>query len=130
MFENLLKKASLAAVGCSGLSGAIQLWESPADIPNSVPAVCRAALIANITCDPILLTADQALANAALTEDVAAEYCTTACAESINMFQSRVDSACGRGALALWHESTLRQSPWHLASGLAWAYELSCIEDE
>ncbi|KAL1835395.1 hypothetical protein VTJ49DRAFT_6815 [Mycothermus thermophilus] len=102
--------AGLAAVSWCQEAAAIQLWATPGDIPTSVPARCRAALVQNITCPSSLVTAPQVASGSALSDDDAVAYCTDTCYDSLKTFQSRVATGCGTEIFV-------------------WAYDVSCIKD-
>lgn len=111
------------------LTAAIQIWSIPGDIPTTVPASCRAVLVQNITCPNYLITPTRVSNGMALLDGEAAEYCTAACYDSLNTFRTNVDARCGDTLYTMYKNSTLTQSGASLADGLAWAYNVSCIQD-
>lgn len=110
-------------------TAAIQIWSIPGDIPTTVPASCRAVLVQNITCPNYLITAAQVSNGMALLSGEAAQYCTADCYNSLNTFRTNVDARCGDTLYEMYKNSTLTQSGSSLADGLAWAYNVSCIQD-
>jgi hypothetical protein len=109
---------------------AIKLWDSANAIPSTVPESCRAALAQDIGCDNRLVTASQAASRAVLVGELAAEYCTSICHDSIEDFRTKVTAECGSKEYVLYANSTLKEAPADLANGLSWAYRLSCVKDE
>ncbi|SPB45014.1 unnamed protein product [Aspergillus niger] len=108
---------------------AIQVWDSPDDIPTAVPSDCRNALTYNMTCANSLVTAQDAANGAALVGVAAKTYCTKECHDSLQTFQESILSACGKKEYQLYKNSTTTQSPAVVADGLVWAYSLMCIQD-
>lgn len=99
------------------------------EISTAVPADCRNALTYNITSANSLVTAQYAINGAALVGVAATVYCTQECHDSLQTFQQKIRSGCGTSKYTLYVNSTTKQSPAVLADGLAWAYDLSCIQD-
>ncbi|KAL4759198.1 uncharacterized protein BDW70DRAFT_169597 [Aspergillus foveolatus] len=56
-------------------------------------------------------------------------YCTRQCRDSLQTFQEKIRTSCGKQEYELYVNSTTKQSPTVVADGLVWAYELSCIQD-
>ncbi|ESZ90353.1 LysM domain-containing protein [Sclerotinia borealis F-4128] len=107
----------------------IQIWSSPGALPTTIPASCRAVLSQNITCNPQLINAAFISAGRALDNVTATEYCTPTCYSSIKTFKTNVDLRCGSTSYAMYANSTFEQSGAQIADPLAWAYNVTCIED-
>jgi hypothetical protein len=127
----LLNSKHIAIILLEAISPAtsIQLWSSYTAIPSDVPLACRAALVLDIDCLNSLVRPQDIANGAVLTKDAAQLYCTSTCQESIQDYVHGVRSACGDKDYILNHDTTARQFPIALASGLSWAYNVSCIED-
>ena len=67
------------------LSFSIQLWSSPGALPTNIPASCRAELSKNITCSPVLVSAQFAAGGRAMDPKTAAQYCTSSCYNSLQV---------------------------------------------
>ncbi|KAJ5505939.1 hypothetical protein N7453_004896 [Penicillium expansum] len=89
---------------------AIQVWNNTDGFSDDVPA----AYVAN---------------GAALVGNLASQYCTEECHDSIDNFQRSSHLAYGTKAYALVKNSTARLVPGDIVNGLMWEYELSCIKD-
>ncbi|PHH87392.1 hypothetical protein CDD83_8935 [Cordyceps sp. RAO-2017] len=118
-----------AALLFSRAAFALSLWTSADAIPAGVPEACRKALARDIACGDSLVTAAQALSGRALGRGAAARYCTQACHDSLQAFRAEVEQHCGDAAHRMFPNSSLEQSGAVLASGLLWAYSLTCIRD-
>lgn len=129
MFQTTLCVALLTIGLATRDAAAIQIWKNPDEIPTAVPVDCRGALSYNITCANSLVTAQNAANGAALVGVAAKAYCTEECHDSLKTFQGDVLSSCGEKEYLLYENSTTKQSPAGLADGLAWAYDLTCIQD-
>lgn len=70
-----------------GRSLSIQLWPSAGALPTSIPAACRAELSKNITCSPLLISAQFAANGRALDPKTAGQYCTSTCYNSLKVSQ-------------------------------------------
>ena len=112
------------------LGTAVQLFNTPGDIPEAVPVRCRAALAQNITCSPLLITGQKAANGDYLSGSDLTTYCSSDCNASIKKFQTAVESACGKSSYSLYPNVTSTQVPLDVANGIAWAYNLVCIKDE
>lgn len=121
---------SLSAVVLMAASvSAIKLWDTPGDIPTTVPAKCRAPLSQNITCE-LLVTAAKAANGRALVGDAAVSYCSDTCRSSLASLQQKVTEGCGDTQYQLWENSNETRSGQALVDSLVWAQGLMCIEDE
>nr|POE90693.1 lysm domain-containing protein [Quercus suber] len=63
---------------------AFHLWDSPADLPSTIPASCRATLAGNITCDEII-PPNQPAHLARLDAADLDSYCTPGCGNSLKV---------------------------------------------
>lgn len=63
----------------------IHLWDTPGTLPVTIPAGCRAALSANISCSPNLVTPQFAAGGGALDKKTLGVYCTTTCQQSLQV---------------------------------------------
>lgn len=119
----------IAQLLAAGSTFAIQLWETPGDIPTSVPARCRVSLTQNITCE-LLVKADIAASGHALFGEAANLYCGDTCRSSMESFHSKVIAGCGDTEYELWENSSMPIAGKTIVDGLLWAQRLMCIEDE
>lgn len=110
-------------------AAAIQLWNNTDSFSDDVPAVCQNALTFDVKCANYLVTARDAANGAALVGDLVNQYCTQGCHDSIENFQRSSHLSCGTKAYILFKNSTARVVPGDIVNGLAWAYELNCIQD-
>ncbi|RYP62165.1 hypothetical protein DL771_009838 [Monosporascus sp. 5C6A] len=123
----MLAVVPLASLLLPSVSG-IKLWNSPGDIPTSVPARCRAPLTQNITCE-LLVKPDNAANGEIVPGGALDEFCGSTCRSSLETFQKNIASGCGNTYYALWKNSNLTQSPKVLADGFVWAHTLACLSD-
>jgi hypothetical protein len=119
----------LAVVLMAVSVSAVKLWNSPADLPTTVPAKCRAAVTLNITCE-FLVTADKAANGRVVVGDAAVEYCSDSCRSSLASFQQKVTEGCGANQYAFWRNSNRTDSGKAIVDSLIWAQNLVCIKDE
>lgn len=119
---------TLLVACCRRQAAAVQLWPSPAAIPTSVPALCRAALVQNITCLSNLVTASDVVGGMAMSSAEAGQYCTSGCHNSLTTFQTQVTAGCGSSMYTLYQDSNYTQSPSALVDSLVWAYSVNCIQ--
>ncbi|KAJ5372785.1 hypothetical protein N7517_004791 [Penicillium concentricum] len=126
---------TLVKVGIFSLSllfqeaAAIQLWNNTDSFSDDVPAACQNALTFNVKCANYLVTARDVINGAALVGNLAEQYCTEECHDSIDTFQKNSHLACGNKAYQLFKNTTTRVVPGDIVNGLMWAYDLSCIKD-
>jgi hypothetical protein len=122
-------------VGIIGLSifaqegAALQLWSNTDSFSDEVPAACQNALTFDVKCANYLVTALDVSNGAAFVGDLANQYCTQECYDSIDKFQKGTHLARGNKAYALFKKGTTRIVPVDTVNGLMWAYQLSCIKD-
>lgn len=107
---------------------AIRLWANTHSFSDDVPTACQTALMFDVKCANYLVTARDVANGAALVGDLASQYCTQECHDSIDKFQRDVHLACGTKAYQLFKTSTARAVPADIVNGLMWAYRLSCIQ--
>lgn len=118
----------MAALTFTSVS-AIQLWKSPGEISNNVPARCKVPLTRNITCD-FLVSPGTAANGEMLVGEAADVYCSSTCRSSLESFKDAVTASCGNTHYAMWENSTMEQSGQYIAEGFLWAHSLVCLSDE
>ncbi|CAG8067732.1 unnamed protein product [Penicillium nalgiovense] len=103
----------------------VQLWDSPTDLPETIPQECRNALSKNITC-PQLVPASKVTNQVLYSKADLTELCTTTCANSLNAFQQNVHDSCGDATLSYGSVNTTGA---RLTDPLLWAYNVTCLQD-
>lgn len=92
---------ALVNVGLLGLfflaqeTTAIRLWDNTNSFSDNVPTACQNALTFDVKCANYIVTARDVTNGAALVGDLASQYCTQECHDSIDEFQRDVHLACG-----------------------------------
>ncbi|KAK4864820.1 hypothetical protein LT330_001443 [Penicillium expansum] len=129
MLPSLVKFRILSVFLLAQEAVAIQIWNNTDGFSDDVPAACRSALTFDVKCANYLVTARDVANGATLVGNLASQYCTEECHDSIDNFQRSSHLACGTKAYALVKNSTARVVPGDIVNGLMWAYELSCIKD-
>ena len=102
-----------------------QLWDSPTDLPESIPQACRDALSKNITCSQ-LVSANKVTNQVLYSKADLTELCTTTCANSLNAFQQNVRDSCGDATLSYGSVNTTGAQ---LTDPLVWAHNATCLRD-
>jgi hypothetical protein len=123
------KHIAIMLLGALPPATSIKLWPSYSAIPSDVPLACRVALALDIDCVNNLIRPQDIANGAVLTKEAAELYCTSTCQDSLRSYMEGVSSSCSESDYILNPDTTTRQFPIALASGLSWAYNVSCIED-
>lgn len=121
---NLVHLAFLLGVIATS-AWSIHLWDSPGDLPASVPDACRAALSQNITCSQ-LVSGSKAAAQVPYSKEKLGKLCTTACSESLKESEQNVHVGCGDHILT-FNGTTIAAA--QLTEPLDWAHNVTCLRD-
>jgi hypothetical protein len=62
----------------------VQVFNSPNDLPNTIPEECRTALSANISCSA-LIKANELISTKVVNETFLEEYCDCECTDSLGV---------------------------------------------
>ncbi|KPM43204.1 hypothetical protein AK830_g3331 [Neonectria ditissima] len=119
--------AILALLAVAPASG-IKVWDTPGDIPTTIPAKCRVALSSNLECGPRLVRPAELASLGSLSESLLTQYCNSTCTASMKTWTEKVDLACG-SEVHDWGFN-LSQSGDDVTKPLFWAHQASCLTDE
>ncbi|KAM0669445.1 hypothetical protein ACQRIU_003007 [Beauveria bassiana] len=123
-----LFKAAVCLLATAAQVHSLQLWKTPGDIPNTVPAPCRIALIGDIKCGPRLIRSSEIQAPGALDQEFLTEYCKKDCGDSLDGFAKKVNGSCGWKSYS-WGDGFDRSGN-SIAQTLVWNHEVACLKDE
>ncbi|KAM3525033.1 hypothetical protein MY4038_007477, partial [Beauveria bassiana] len=123
-----LFNAAVCLLATAGQVHSLQLWKTPGDIPNTVPAPCRIALIGDIKCGPRLIRSSEIQAPGALDQEFLTEYCKKDCGDSLDGFAKKVNGSCGWKSYS-WGDGFDRSGN-SIAQTLVWNHEVACLKDE
>ncbi|KAG3187476.1 hypothetical protein PC129_g25233 [Phytophthora cactorum] len=76
--------AILALLAVAPASG-IKVWDTPGDIPTTIPAKCRVALSSNLEFGPRLVRPAELASLGSLSESLLTQYCNSTCTASMKV---------------------------------------------
>lgn len=107
---------------------AIKIIPAPGDLPNTIPAACRASLATDITCGPRLIHYSDVEQEVPFNATFLGEYCNATCTASMKKFSDGVAQRCGDTFYDFGSGDKISGNM--VAAPLQWAHNVACITDD
>ncbi|KAF5844210.1 hypothetical protein GGP41_004936 [Bipolaris sorokiniana] len=118
--------ASLATLSLFTPTDCTKLWPNAGALPGIIPAPCRAALTANITCSDFI-TAREIVNDVPINSQFLKTYCTTDCRRSLQTWATNVNTRCGNTIYNFTNAT--KQSGNDIAQPMLWAQNVACLAE-
>ena len=70
---------------CSSIGSCIKVFQTPGELPNTIPLSCRTALAADINCQPDLISAEDVVRSTLFPQSFLQSYCVPGCRSSLDV---------------------------------------------
>jgi hypothetical protein len=107
-------------------TSSIKIFPSPAALPSSMPAACRASLSSNIVCGPTLVLPQDIERDIPLNDAFLTEYCNSTCSTSVQTWTAAVNTRCSNTRYAF--PGNVSWSGGEFAIPFQWAYNSVCTK--
>ncbi|KAL2676738.1 hypothetical protein Neosp_010503 [[Neocosmospora] mangrovei] len=115
------------------LANCYRLFDSPFELPDYVPQICREALSEDIDC-PFVVSAEEVRdfdgLKSKFYDSPRALYCADPCRSSLGGFPDNVVVACGDFKDRLWENISESRSTMEFAESILWARDLFYLKEK